>query len=75
MAEQFKHLFSPVKVGSITIPNRIVVPGHYPSFRDPDSLPGERNIAYWESKAKGGVGLICTGVWGVHRTTLMVPMR
>lgn len=75
MTEQFKHLFSPIKVGPITIPNRIVVPGHYPSFRDPDSLPGERNIAYWESKAKGGVGLICTGVWGVHRTTLMVPMR
>ena len=74
MADQFRHLFSPLKVGSMTVPNRIVVPGHYPAFRDPDTLPGERNVAYWESKAKGGVGLICTGVWGVHRTTLMAPM-
>jgi len=35
-------------------------------MRDPDFLPGERNVAYWESKAKGGAGLICTGVWPVH---------
>lgn len=73
MADQFPLLFSPIKVGPVTIPNRIVVPGHYPAMRDPDMLPGDRLIAYWESKAKGGVGLICTGVWGVHRSTLMVP--
>lgn len=74
MADQFKHLFSPLKVGTMVVPNRIVVPGHYPAMRDPDFLPGDRNIAYWESKAKGGVGLICTGVWGVHPSTLMAPM-
>lgn len=74
MADQFKYLFSPLKVGSMTVPNRIVVPGHYPAMRDPDFLPGDRNIAYWESKAKGGVGLICTGVWGVHPSTVMTPM-
>ena len=66
MADQFKYLFSPIRVGSMTVPNRIVVPGHYPAMRDPDFLPGERNVAYWESKAKGGAGLICTGVWPVH---------
>jgi len=75
MSDQFRLLFSPLKVGSMTVPNRIVVPGHYPAMRDPDTLPGDRLIAYWESKAKGGVGLICTGVWGVHPTTLMVPSR
>lgn len=75
MADQFRLLFSPLKVGSMTVPNRIVVPGHYPAMRDPDMLPGARLIGYWESKAKGGVGLICSGVWGVHPTTLMVPSR
>ncbi|MEE8353238.1 MAG: FAD-dependent oxidoreductase [Dehalococcoidales bacterium] len=75
MSDQFPNLFSPLKVGPVTIPNRIVVPGHYPAMRDPDTLPGERNVGYWESKAKGGVGLICTGVWGVHRATQMVPSR
>ena len=73
MTEQFPLLFSPIKIGPITIPNRIVVPGHYPAMRDPDTLPGDRLVGYWESKARGGVGLICTGVWGVHRSTLMVP--
>ncbi|MDP2920457.1 MAG: FAD-dependent oxidoreductase [Dehalococcoidia bacterium] len=66
MSDQFKLLFSPLQIGPMTVPNRIVVPGHYPSFNDPDGLPGDRHIAYWESKAKGGVGMICTGVTPVH---------
>jgi len=75
MSDQFPLLFSPIKLGPVVIPNRIVVPGHYPAMRDPDTLPGDRLIGYWESKARGGVGLICTGVWGVHRATQMVPSR
>jgi 2,4-dienoyl-CoA reductase-like NADH-dependent reductase (Old Yellow Enzyme family)/thioredoxin reductase len=70
MADQFKLLFSPIKIGSMTVPNRIVVPGHYPGLRDPDSLPGDRLIAYWESKAKGGAGMISTGIWSVHWSSL-----
>jgi 2,4-dienoyl-CoA reductase-like NADH-dependent reductase (Old Yellow Enzyme family)/thioredoxin reductase len=69
MTQQFTHLFSPIQVGNMTVPNRIVVPGHYPALRDPDSLPGERMIAYLESKAKGGAGMICTGIWAVHRSS------
>jgi 2,4-dienoyl-CoA reductase-like NADH-dependent reductase (Old Yellow Enzyme family)/thioredoxin reductase len=69
MADQFKLLFSPIKVGSMMVRNRIVVPGHYPAMRDPDTLPGERITAYWESKARGGAGIVCTGIWGVHRSS------
>ena len=69
MAQQFIYLFSPIQVGSMTVPNRIVVPGHYPALRDPDTLPGERLTAYWESKAKGGAGMICTGIWAIHRSS------
>lgn len=68
MAEQFEYLFSPIDVGNITIANRIVVPGHYPALRDLDALPGERLTAYWESKAKGGVGMISSGIWSVHKS-------
>ncbi len=68
MAEQFQYLFSPIEVGNVTIPNRIVVPGHYPALRDLDQLPGERLTAYWESKAKGGVGMISSGIWSVHKS-------
>jgi 2,4-dienoyl-CoA reductase-like NADH-dependent reductase (Old Yellow Enzyme family)/thioredoxin reductase len=66
MADQFRHLFSPIKVGTMTVRNRIVVPGHYPALRDDDTLPGDRLTAYWESKARGGAGMICTGIWAVH---------
>ncbi|MDP2920413.1 MAG: FAD-dependent oxidoreductase [Dehalococcoidia bacterium] len=66
MADQFKILFSPIKVGAVTVRNRIVVPGHFPALNELDTLPGERITAYWESKARGGAGMICTGIWGVH---------
>lgn len=69
MTEQFKHLFSPINLGSVTVPNRIVVPGHNPALQDMDSLPGERLTAYWESKALGGAGMICSGNWPVHAST------
>jgi len=68
MAEQFEYLFSPIDVGNTTVPNRIVVPGHYPALRDLDQLPGERLTAYWESKAKGGAGMISSGIWSVHKS-------
>jgi len=54
----------------MTVPNRIAVPGHFPALRESDSLPGDRLIAYWESKAKGGAGMITTGIWAVHSSSL-----
>ena len=73
MAEQFKYLFSPIDVGNTTLPNRIVIPGHNPGLQDMDSLPGERLTAYWESRAKGGAGMICSGIWPVHTSTTVGP--
>ena len=74
MSQQFRYLFSPIKVGSMTVPNRIVVPGHHPGMQDPDGLPGDRLVAYWESKAKGGVGAVISGVQAVpHRSLAASP--
>ena len=73
MTEQFKHLFSPIQIGSMTVPNRIVVPGHNSALQDMDSLPGERLTAYWESRAQGGAGMICSGIWPVHISTTAGP--
>lgn len=73
MADEFKMLFSPIKLGSMTAPNRIMVPGHIPGMSDDEDflLPNERLIAYWVSKAKGGAGIITTGGMGVHPSALM----
>ena len=75
MSDQFKLLFSPIKIGSMVAPNRIMVPGHFPRLNDPDMLPGERHTAYWESKARGGVGIITTGVTPVHQSAGFQVMR
>jgi 2,4-dienoyl-CoA reductase-like NADH-dependent reductase (Old Yellow Enzyme family)/thioredoxin reductase len=66
---QFPLLFSPLKIGSFTVRNRIMSTPHHTLFTDPDGLPGSREIAYWVSKAKGGIGLIGSHVHGVHAST------
>jgi 2,4-dienoyl-CoA reductase-like NADH-dependent reductase (Old Yellow Enzyme family) len=64
---KFPHLFSPLQIRSVTIPNRILSTGH-----DTDlgrhGLPGEELIAYQRARAKGGAGLIIVQVVGVHDT-------
>ena len=63
---EFKHLFSPLRIGSFTVRNRIVSTPHHTLFTDDDGLPGSREIAYWVSKARGGIGLIESHVHGIH---------
>jgi len=65
----FPLLFSPLKIGSFTIRNRIMSTPHHTAFTDPDGLPGAREIAYWVAKAKGGIGLIGSHVHGIHSST------
>lgn len=60
MAEEFKYLFSPIKLGPMTVRNRIVVSSHATNFSLPIGPPTDRAMYYWLSKAKGGVGLIVT---------------
>jgi len=52
-AAQFKHLFTPLRVGSFTVRNRIAC-----------TAVGTGNYAI--SRAKGGIGLIITGSLPVH---------
>lgn len=62
---QFPNLFSPVKIGSLEIKNRIFVPAHgtrhVRNYHVNDTL-----MAYYEARAKGGVGMIHTEVCSVH---------
>jgi mycofactocin system FadH/OYE family oxidoreductase 2 len=62
---QFQHLFTPLKIGSFTVRNRIVSTAHLTGFAE-YGLPSERHLNYWVSKAKGGIGLIVTEDQAVH---------
>ena len=59
MASQFKNLFSPIKMGAVLLPNRIVFAGHVNRFYQPTEPPNDRQLHYLLARAKGGVGMIC----------------
>lgn len=50
-------LFTPRRIGNVQIPNRTVFLAHETGFAE-DGLPTERDAAYYEARARGGVGLI-----------------
>ena len=60
-----KKLFTPMKIGKIEIPNRLVVSPMVTDYCNQDGTATERYIAYHEAKAKGGWGLIITEDYAV----------
>src|SRR6202030_3862330 len=57
-------LFSPLAIGGVTLPNRIVSSGHDTVMADHGQI-SDRLIAYHEARARGGVGLIVVQVAGI----------
>ena len=64
MSNHFPQLFSQIKLGSTTLKNRIVSTGHHTYLADRE--PGPELIAYHESRARGGAGLIISEIIAVH---------
>jgi len=63
----FPHLFSPLRIGSVTLKNRIVSSGH-DTVMAHDGLVSDQMVAYHRARAAGGAGLIVLQVSGVHET-------
>ena len=63
----FSHLFTPIKVGHVTIKNRILSTGHDTSMPT-DGTVNEKLIAYHKARIEGGCGLIVMQVAGVHES-------
>jgi 2,4-dienoyl-CoA reductase-like NADH-dependent reductase (Old Yellow Enzyme family)/NADPH-dependent glutamate synthase beta subunit-like oxidoreductase len=55
---QFPILFSPIKVGSIELPNRLVVPPMGFDLAEKGGIVGQAATDYWVARAKGGWGLL-----------------
>lgn len=53
-------LFQPMNIGTVTIPNRVVMTAMGVDVSAPDGSVTDRTIAYYTARAKGGVGLIVT---------------
>lgn len=60
---KYSNLFSPIKIGSITIKNRFAMAPMGPlGLADANGGWNQRGIDYYVERAKGGTGLIITGV-------------
>ncbi len=65
MAGQYQYLFTPIRIGQTSIPNRVVFAAHLTNLAE-ENLPGPRLIAYYAERARGGCGLIITEEQSVH---------
>jgi 2-enoate reductase len=66
----YEMLFSPIQAGRLKIKNRIVMgPMGNINMAEETGRPSNKMIEYFIERAKGGVGLICTGLVPVNATT------
>jgi mycofactocin system FadH/OYE family oxidoreductase 2 len=65
----FQYLFSPIKLGTVEVKNRISFQPHLTNLAV-NNLPSERQMYYWGERAKGGAGLIITEEMSVHPTDM-----
>jgi mycofactocin system FadH/OYE family oxidoreductase 2 len=64
---RYRHLFSPLRLGPVTVHNRIVFSAHLTNYAE-DGLPTEQHAAYYAARAEGGAGLIITEEHSTHAT-------
>ena len=65
---QFPHLFSPVKVGGLTLRNRIVNTAHGTGFTK-NHVFTDQHVHYYAERARGGAAMIITESASVHPTS------
>ncbi|HWE54816.1 MAG TPA: mycofactocin system FadH/OYE family oxidoreductase 2 [Acidimicrobiales bacterium] len=65
---RYRHLFTPLQLGSLTLRNRIVFSAHLTNYATQDGRPSEQHAAYYAARAAGGAGLIITEEHSTHPT-------
>ncbi len=61
-------LWSPLRLGPVTVRNRIVFSAHLTNYATQDGMPSEQHAAYYAERAAGGAGLIITEEHSTHPT-------
>ncbi len=72
MNPKLQELFSPLKLGAKTAPNRLVFASHLTNFGF-DNVFTDRHAAYYAERARGGVGIIVTETMSVHASDWPLP--
>jgi 2,4-dienoyl-CoA reductase-like NADH-dependent reductase (Old Yellow Enzyme family)/thioredoxin reductase len=71
----YSNLFSPQKIGSVTLRNRVAVTAHLSNFSEKTGRASDIHRDYYRERAAGGVGLIVTEGLSVHATALAMPLH
>jgi len=66
-------LFSPIKIKSLDLVNRAVMPPMGTNLGNADGTVSEANLAYIKRRAMGGAGLIITEIASVHPSGSAIP--
>lgn len=72
--ERFKNLLSPITIGGVQIKNRIAVAPMQEYMTGPSGEITEQTLGYIGARAKGGAGLVISGVMLGTRLAAQYPM-
>lgn len=61
MSHPFPLLFAPIQVGAREVKNRIIMTGMSGHMAPPDGSVTEREVAFYERRARGGAGYVVVG--------------
>lgn len=64
-AKKYPHVFKPITIGKLTIPNRVKYAATEDNLNSHDGFVTDEDVAYIQARAKGVVGGICT-IQGVY---------
>jgi 2,4-dienoyl-CoA reductase (NADPH2) len=64
---RYPNLFTPLRLGPVTIDNRIVFSAHLTNYAV-NGRPSEQHASYYAARAQGGAGLIITEEHSTHET-------
>jgi len=70
----FKLLFSPIRIGTMELKNRIVMPPMSNGYGAADGTVTEKMLDYYEARAKGGVGLVIVEATAVNDVRKHLPI-
>lgn len=72
MTTPYPHVFSPVRVGPLTLPHRIIMSSMHTGLEDhPDHFP--ELSAYFTERVRGGAGLVITGGFSPDQAGILYP--
>jgi 2,4-dienoyl-CoA reductase-like NADH-dependent reductase (Old Yellow Enzyme family)/thioredoxin reductase len=72
----YRHLLSPLRIRNTTLPNRVVFAPVCPTWvRSPhEGIFTEQAVAYYEERAKTGLGMIILGGHLINKDTIYTPL-